>query len=221
MTFTQMGGYRVLFLMAAQVEYGPHLRARFSPVLTGVGPVEAGVATSATLAAMQADGALPDLVVSLGSAGSARLQHCGVYQASAIAYRDMDASPLGFERGATPFLDQPAQIALPHRIPDIPSASLSTGGAVISGDMYQAIAQDMVDMESYAVLRACQRVNVPLIALRGISDGKAPLGGLQDWTEYLHIIDEGLAQAVDKLAEGLDTGVIDLRAMHEESRIGI
>lgn len=212
MTLAHMGGYRVLFLMAAQAEYGPHLRARFSPVVTGVGPVEAGVVASATLTAMQADGGLPDLVVSLGSAGSARLQHCGVYQASVLAYRDMDASPLGFERGVTPFLDQPAQIALPHRIPGIPSATLSTGGAVISGDMYRAIAQDMVDMESYAVLRACQRVELPLIVLRGISDGAAPLDGLHGWTEYLHIIDEGLAQAVDKLATALDTGAVNLNS---------
>lgn len=69
-------------------------------------------------------------------------------------------------------------------------------------------------MESYAVLRACQRFGVPLIALRGISDGKAPLGGLHDWTDYLHIIDEGLAQAVDKLERALDAGAVSLRASH-------
>lgn len=117
MTTTPLAGHRVLFLMAVQAEYGPHLRARFSPVLTGVGPVEAGVVATATLAALQDADGLPDLVVSLGSAGSARLAHCGVYQARAIAYRDMDASPLGFARGVTPFLDAPAEIPLTHQIP--------------------------------------------------------------------------------------------------------
>ncbi|MDD7971668.1 5'-methylthioadenosine/S-adenosylhomocysteine nucleosidase [Roseinatronobacter alkalisoli] len=214
MSITPVKGYRVLFLMAVEAEYGTHLRARFEPVLTGVGPVEGGVVTAATLAALQGADGLPDLVVSLGSAGSARLAHCGVYQASAIAYRDMDASALGFARGVTPFLDQPAEIPLAHQIPGIAQASLSTGGAVISGAIYDAIAQDMVDMESYAVLRACQLFGVPLIALRGISDGKAPLGGLHDWTEYLHIIDEGLAQAVDKLEQALDTGAVILRELH-------
>lgn len=214
MTTTPLAGHRILFLMAVQAEYGPHLRARFAPVLTGVGPVEAGVVAASTLAALQDAAGLPDLVVSLGSAGSARLAHCAVYQARAIAYRDMDASPLGFARGVTPFLDAPAEIPLIHQIPDIPQASLSTGGAVISGGMYDTIAQDMVDMESFAVLRACQRFGVPLIALRGISDGKAPLGGLHDWTEYLHIIDDGLAQAVDKLERALDTGALNFRATH-------
>ena len=59
------------------------------------------------------------------------------------------------------------------------------------------IEEDMVDMETFALLRACQRFGVELIGLRGISDGKAPLSGFADWTEYLHVIDERLADAVD------------------------
>ncbi|MEE2795147.1 MAG: 5'-methylthioadenosine/S-adenosylhomocysteine nucleosidase, partial [Pseudomonadota bacterium] len=34
-----IAGRRVLFVMAVDAEYGPHLRARFTPLLTGVGPV--------------------------------------------------------------------------------------------------------------------------------------------------------------------------------------
>ncbi|PZX39405.1 adenosylhomocysteine nucleosidase [Roseinatronobacter thiooxidans] len=202
----RFGRFRLLFLMAAEAEYGPHLRARFTPVITGVGPVEGGVATAATLAGLQAGAGLPDLVVSLGSAGSARLQQCAVYQAHTLAYRDMDASALGFAKGVTPFLDLPAQLPLLIQIAGLPSASLSTGGNIVSGAAYDTIAEDMVDMESYAVLRACQRFGVPLIALRGISDGAAPLEGLHSWTEYLHIIDARLAEAVDTLRAQLEAG---------------
>jgi adenosylhomocysteine nucleosidase len=206
----QIGGRRVLFVMAAQAEYGPHLRARFAPVITGVGPVEGGVATAATLAALQAAAGLPDLVVSLGSAGSARLEQCTVYQASALAYRDMDATALGFEKGVTPFLGLPARLDLPLRIAGLPQATLSTGANIVSGGDYAGIVEDMVDMESYAVLRACQRFGLPLLALRGISDGAAPLEGLHSWTEYLHIIDEKLAQAVDRMAAQLAAGGLGL-----------
>ena len=39
-------------------------------------------------------------------------------------------------------------------------------------------------------------------------DGHADLTGLQDWTDYLHIIDEKLAQAVDILAQALAEGLL-------------
>jgi adenosylhomocysteine nucleosidase len=194
----------ILFVMAVDAEYGIHLRSCFQPLFTGVGPVEAGVSIAVSLSELKAAAALPDLVVSLGSAGSSHLEHCGVYQASSVSYRDMDASPLGFEKGRTPFLDLPATIRMPFSIPGIPSASLSTGANIVSGAAYASIAEDMVDMETFALLRACQSFGVPLIGLRGISDGKTPLASMADWTEYLHIVDEKLASAVDALLANLN-----------------
>jgi adenosylhomocysteine nucleosidase len=205
---TQIAGRTVVFVMAAEAEYGPNLRRLFTPLMTGVGPVEAAVVMGAELTRLQEQGALPDLVVSLGSAGSRTLEQTGVYQAVSVSYRDMDASPLGFEKGVTPFLDLPATVPLPLRIPGIAEATLSTGAAIVSGAAYDAIAEDMVDMETFAVLRACQLFAVPLIALRGISDGAAELSHVGDWTEYLHIIDEKLAAAVERLSEALATGTL-------------
>jgi adenosylhomocysteine nucleosidase len=200
----------VLFVMAVEAEYGPHLKNLFTPLMTGVGPVEAGVRLGAELAALKAEGALPDLVVSLGSAGSRRLEQAEIYQAVSVSYRDMDASPLGFEKGATPFLDLPLSVPLPFAIPGIKTASLSTGGAIISGSAYDAIDADMVDMETFACLRACQLFGVPLIGLRGISDGAADLRHVSDWTEYLHVIDEKLAAAIGLLEQAIGGGAIRL-----------
>ncbi|TGT41962.1 5'-methylthioadenosine/S-adenosylhomocysteine nucleosidase [Mesorhizobium sp. M4B.F.Ca.ET.169.01.1.1] len=200
----------VLFVMAVEAEYGPHLRKLFTPLMTGVGPVEAGIRLGAELARLKLENALPDLVVSLGSAGSRRLEQAEIYQAVSVAYRDIDASPLGFEKGATPFLDLPVTVPLPIRIPGIREASLSTGGAVISGVAYDAIAADMVDMETFACLRACQLFGVPLIGLRGISDGAADLRHVGDWTEYLHVIDEKLAGAIGLLEQAIASGTIRL-----------
>ena len=190
----------ILYAMAAQAEYGPCLQARITPLITGVGPVEAAVAVTRALAQAEQNGALPHLVVSLGSAGSRQLEQCGLYQASTVAYRDMDASALGFPRGQTPFLDLPPILPL-VTIQGLPSATLSTGANVVSGAAYDGIEAEMVDMETYAVLRACQAVGVPLLALRGISDGAAELAHVSDWTQYLHIIDEKLASAIDLIEE--------------------
>ena len=200
---TALGGRNILFVMADQAEYGPHLQQRFTPLMTGIGPVEAAVQLTAALALLAHQGRSPDLVVSLGSAGSRVLEQTGVYQATSVAYRDMDASALGFEKGVTPFLSLPATLPLPLRIPGIQEATLSTGASIVSGVAYDAITAEMVDMESYACLRACTYFDVPLVALRGISDGKAELHHVDDWTEYLHIIDEKLAAAVDRLSEAL------------------
>lgn len=205
-----IGGRRLLFVMAAEPEYGPHLRSLFSPLMTGVGPVEAGITVAATLAGFQQRSELPDLIVSLGSAGSRSLEQTEIYQAVSVAYRDMDASALGFPKGKTPFLDLPEVVELPLRVPDIKQASLSTGANIVSGAAYDGIAADMVDMETFAVLRACQFFGVPLIALRGISDGAAELRHVGDWTEYLHIIDEKLAVAVSQLERALENGDVVL-----------
>jgi adenosylhomocysteine nucleosidase len=144
-------------------------------------------------------------VVSLGSAGSAVLEHTGVYQASSVSYRDMDASALGFPRGVTPLLDLEAEIVLDRQIEGVPSVRLSTGGNVVSGAAYGAIDADMVDMESFAVLRACQSFGVPLIVLRGISDGASELTGISDWTRDLGLIDQKLARAIDLIEAQIAT----------------
>lgn len=207
---TTIGGRSVLFVMAAAAEYGPHLKRRLTPLMTGVGPVEAAIVLSSTLARMEAAGSLPDLVVSLGSAGSRILEQTGIYQASSVSYRDMDASPLGFSKGETPFLDLPRVVEILPVVPGIARASLSTGANIVTGAAYDAIDADMVDMETFAVLRACQRFAVPMIGLRGISDGAADLKHVGDWTEYLHVIDEKLATSVDMLAAALERGDIAL-----------
>lgn len=202
-----IAGKSVLFVMAADAEYGVFLRTRISPLMTGVGPVEAAVVLTKELARLSSHDDLPDLVVSLGSAGSATLEQAEIYQVSAVSYRDMDASAFGFEKGKTPFLDLPVSVELPLRIPGIQTATLSTGANVVSGVAYQSIDADMVDMETFAILRACQSFGIPLIGLRGVSDGRHDVNHIDDWTQYLHIIDKKLALAVDGLQTALEDGV--------------
>ena len=207
-TLKTVGAERILYVMAVDAEYGPHLKARITPFMTGVGPVEAAVQLTRALCHLEAERNLPDLVVSLGSAGSATLTQTGVYQATSVSYRDMDASALGFTKGATPFLDLPVEVPLPLRIPGIPQARLSTGADIVSGAAHARIDADMVEMETFAELRACQAFGIDLIGLRGISDGKAELTHIGDWTEYLHVIDEKLAAAVDMLEAAVANGTI-------------
>jgi adenosylhomocysteine nucleosidase len=69
----------------------------------------------------------------------------------------------------------------------------------------------MVEMETFACLRACQIFDVPLIGLRGISDGDTDVSGVHDWEEYLHVIDERLAAAIGLLEEAIAGGLLDVK----------
>lgn len=202
----QIADKKLLYVMAAQPEYGPALQARINPLMCGIGPVESGVNVTHALTELKLSDDLPDYVVSLGSAGSRSLEQTGVYQAKSVSYRDMDASALGFEKGTTPLLDLPKELTMPVLMNGIEAVRLSTGANVVSGSAYDDIDADMVDMETFAILRSCHLFNLPLISLRGISDGKEELDKLEDWTEYLHIIDEKLAETVDILNENVVSG---------------
>lgn len=76
---TPIGKLWVLFVIAAEQEYGPELRRVVRALITGVGPVEAGVSVGAVLGALNDRRRLPDLVFSLGSAGSRKLEHAALY----------------------------------------------------------------------------------------------------------------------------------------------
>ena len=207
---TPIGRLWVLFVIAAEQEYGPALRATISALVTGVGPVEAAAATASVLGALGERGRAPDLVFSLGSAGSRTLEHAAIYQVASVSYRDMDATPLGFAKGVTPFLGEAAVATPPYRLRDIPVASLATGAQIVTGARYDGIEADMVDMETYAVLRAARRHRVPFVGLRGISDGRTELTGLPDWTAYLRQIDAKLADAVRAFAGDVAAGRFQL-----------
>jgi len=68
----------------------------------------------------------------------------------------------------------------------------------------------MVDMESYAVYRAASRFGVPMIGLRGITDGKSELSQYEDWASYLGIVDRRLAIELDKFFVAVKDGTFSL-----------
>ena len=208
-SLSTFGPKSVLCVMAAEPEYGPALRARIRPLITGVGPVEAGAAVAHALAALQTEGALPDLIVSLGSAGSRTLDHARVYRVASVSYRDMDASVLGFPKGETPFPRIPAVLPLAEGPAALPTVHLATGASVVSGAGYDAHDADMVDMETFAVVRAAARFGVPVMGLRGVSDGRSDLSRLEHWTDALAEVDQALAAALDLLHDHFTPAVTE------------
>ena len=128
-------GITALVVMATDHEYGAHLKQLgIKPLITGVGPGAGRYgAYHALLKLKHAEPSRrPDVIINLGSAGSATLEQGAVYRVARSHYRDMDASAFGFLKGQTPFSPHPAMIEAAPIMPDFPCASCSSGANVIS-----------------------------------------------------------------------------------------
>ncbi len=201
-------GITALVVMASDHEYGGHLKGLgIKPLITGLGPVQAAIALTHALVTLAHAGRRPDLIINLGSAGSATLKQGAVYRVSHSAYRDMDASAFGFPRGQTPFSPHPAMIEAAPIMPEFPSASCSSGADVISD--HGVTGADLADMEYSALNDVAMKFGIALIGFKGISDGEKPLTGeLVQWTELLPVIDKNLAEAISSLKTWIAQGKI-------------
>ena len=201
-----INGIRIMTLMAAQAEFGDHMKlAGIDPTFIGVGPIEASYNTTKAIMNAIGEDKKPDIIFSVGSAGSSTLEQSKLYQISSVSYRDMNAVAFGFEKGATPFADYPITFDMPCLFSDIPKATLSTGGDIIdaqgtSGRSFKDIDADAVDMETYAIKRICDGFKIPMIGIRGISDGRELSEGYKTWEEYLHVIDKHIAEFYERLS---------------------
>jgi adenosylhomocysteine nucleosidase len=201
-------GVTALVVMATDLEYGAHLKQiGIKPLITGVGPVQAAIELTYALVklAHAAPPRRPDLIINLGSAGSATLEQGAVYRVSHSGYRDMDASAFGFPKGQTPFSPHPIMIEAATIMPGFPCASCSTGANVISD--HTTTGADLADMEYAALNEVAMKFGIALIGFKGVSDGQKPLTGeLTEWTELLPIIDRNLADAITDLKTRLRRG---------------
>lgn len=58
---------------------------------------------------------------------------------------------------------------------------------------------ELADMETFATVRVCERFSIPVIGLRGVSDGQSDTADAASWEERLALIDHNLAEFRDKV----------------------
>jgi adenosylhomocysteine nucleosidase len=116
----------------------------------------------------QAGRALP-LVVNFGTAGSARHPVRTLVACHRFVDRDMNVLALGFAPGVTPFDGLPPQLEFPVRFADLPEAICGSGDsfATLSHD----VACDVIDMEAYALAKACRLASAEFACAKYVSDG--------------------------------------------------
>lgn len=164
---------------------------------TGVGKVNAALALTQALATRACD----DLVVvNLGSAGSQVFTAGQVVQAQRFFQRDMDASPIGFPLGLTPF-ETESHIESALLLPDLPQATCYTGDSFVT-EPHPHLELEIIDMEAYAMAKACQRLGVPFASLKFITDG-ADGAAASDWMEAVHLSARQLSHSLRLLEQHL------------------
>ncbi len=113
------------------------------------------------------------LVINYGTAASKRYD--GLVDCTRFIQRDMDATPMGFKIGETPFEKEPSIIDFSYiKNPLNLNTCCYTGDSFVT-DMTPY--DDVVDMEAYALAKTCRNFGIDFVSYKYISDD----GNADDW----------------------------------------
>lgn len=172
-----------LVVIALELEgQGLFEQADVSVLYTGLGKVNAALSLARRLATLRAQGALPKMVVNFGTAGSRTFATGSVIACRQFVQRDMDVTGLGFALGETPFETLPPTLSFPVVFTSLPEGICGTGDRFETGAA--GLACDVIDMEAYALAKACLVEGVTLACAKYISDG-ADHTAADDWQASL------------------------------------
>jgi adenosylhomocysteine nucleosidase len=174
---------RTLVVVALAAESAGVFEAAGVPVLyCGVGKVNAAIALTRELARYSAQGQALPLVLNFGSAGSRRLPAGSLVACHEFVQRDMDVRGLGFSLGVTPYDDAPSLLRFAPVFKHLPSAVCGSGDSFATGDIELDCA--VVDMEAYALAKACWYQQVQFACAKYATDG-ADHAAADDWQRNL------------------------------------
>jgi adenosylhomocysteine nucleosidase len=176
-----MAGF--LVTIALEIEAQGVFEAAGVPVLyTGLGKVNAAIALAGRLAELRAAGQALPTVLNFGTAGSPVLPTHSVVACRAFVQRDMDVTGLGFAPGVTPFEQEPARLEFDELFTGLPHGICGSGDRFETG--LPTVACEVIDMEAYALAKACRRAGVRFGCVKYVTDG-ADHAAAGDWQKNL------------------------------------
>jgi adenosylhomocysteine nucleosidase len=170
-------------VLVAIREEAPDLAHMMNLFYTGVGKVNAAMVASEVIAKYR-----PQRIINFGTAGGITVPP-GFYQCTQFVQRDMTCEALGCVPGQTPF---ETDVYLGN----------STGLTCSTGDNFVMnpnleIPADLVDMEAYAIAKACAKYGVEFVCWKYISD-QANQTAHNDWQQQ---VSQGQSHYISKLKE--------------------
>lgn len=173
-----------LVVIALRTESAGVFEAAGVPVIyCGVGKVNAAIALTRELTRYVLQGQALPRVLNFGSAGSRRYPTGTLLSCHEFIQRDMDVGGLGFALGVTPFDEAPSCLRFEPVFKHLPSAVCGSGDSFATGVIDLDCA--VVDMEAYALAKACWHEKAPFACAKYVTDG-ADHAAADDWQRNLH-----------------------------------
>ena len=191
----------ILIVSALEVETQGQLDD-YRVLHTGVGKVNATLELTKVLqkAHLNYLPPMPKLVINYGTAGSRKYKKGELVDCTKFIQRDMDVTGLGFQRGETPYEQDPPFVIQQQNIEFNPIGKNASCG---SGDNFVEDKTnyygEVVDMEAYALAKVCYLYDVPFISFKYISDG-ADESANDDWEEN---VGKGIVEFKKKVLDKL------------------
>ena len=161
----------------------------YAKVITGIGPVLAAANVAAAISSSR-----PDVIVSVGTAGSSGTLGVGdIISFGSVIFPDADLSSYGLEKGATLLPDHRklSSISLDPSSDYVLASSSSFASSPIDG-------ADGFDMEGYGVAAASFCAGVPCLAVKAITD---IVGKRMEMKEYLRLRRSLVPMIPEKVSE--------------------
>ena len=173
-----------LVVVALRTESAGVFEAAGVPVLyCGVGKVNAAIALTRELTRYALQGCDMPLVVNFGTAGSRVIAAGTLVGCHEFVQRDMDVRGLGFELGVTPYDEAPSCLRFEPVFKHLPQAVCGSGDSFATGVVDMDC--EVVDMEAYALAKACWRDKAPFACAKYVTDG-ADHAAADDWQRNQH-----------------------------------
>ena len=170
-------------ILIAIREEAPDISHMMNLFYTGVGKVNAAITASEVITKYR-----PRRVINFGTAGGITVAP-GFYQCTQFVQRDMTCEALGCTPGQTPF-----ETAV--HIGNTAGLTCSTGDNFVMNPVL-TIPADVVDMEAYAIAKACKKHGVKFVCWKYISD-QANQHAHNDWKQQ---VSQGQSHYMNKLKQ--------------------
>jgi len=174
--------YDTIILIALPKE-APDLGHMMNLFYTGVGKVNAAMVAAEVIAKYR-----PQRIINFGTAGGITVAP-GFYQCTRFAQRDMTCEALGCVPGQTPF---ETDVYIGNSV----GLTCSSGDNFVMNPELETPA-DVVDMEAYAIAKACDKYGVEFECWKYISD-QANQDAHDDWQQQ---VAQGQSYYISKLKQ--------------------